>query len=319
MANNAMARIFGYDSPDDLIAGLNALPLRYSDPERREKLLRLLHTRDTISGFESQAFRKNGMTIWISEDIQVIRNKQGRVNYYRGSVRDISDRKRKEEVQWENEKSLRSWADKAERSKECCFGVIDEICAAYNDLEKNFLSFLAAISNTVESKRMWMKEHSEKVAAYAVKIAGEIRLDETEIQNIRLAALCSDIGALCIHDALIDKPSPLTVEEYEKVKQHPLQTFNLLRDIEPFSDILPLVRHHHERSDGQGYPDGLKNDEIPVGAKILHIAESFDAMTSDRPYRPAPGKEYAVSELRKHAGKQFDPHIVEAAIKTLGD
>jgi HD-GYP domain-containing protein (c-di-GMP phosphodiesterase class II) len=137
------------------------------------------------------------------------------------------------------------------------------------------------------------------------------------ISHARLAALCHDIGALGIHDTLIDKPFPLTAEEYEKVKQHPVQAFTLLKGIELFSDILPLIRHHHERVDGRGYPDGLKNDEIPVGARIIHVAESFDSMTAERPYRPAPGKKYALSELNKYAGQQFDPRVAQAAITVL--
>ena len=142
-------------------------------------------------------------------------------------------------------------------------------------------------------------------------------LDEVEIQDIRLAALCHDIGALSLHDSLIDKPTPLTEEEYEMIKQHPAQGVTILQGGERFNDIVPLVRHHHERVDGCGYPDGLKNDEIPIGAMILHVAESFDSMTADRPYRPAPGKKYALSELKKYTGLQFDPRVAQAAIKVL--
>jgi HD-GYP domain-containing protein (c-di-GMP phosphodiesterase class II) len=105
---------------------------------------------------------------------------------------------------------LRLWAENAERSKERCFDVIDELCTTYTDLEANFVSFLSALSNAVDGKRTWMKEHSEKVAEYSIKIAHEMGLDEAEIHNIRLAALCHDIGALGIHDTVIDKPSPLT-------------------------------------------------------------------------------------------------------------
>jgi PAS domain S-box-containing protein len=317
MANNALARIFGYDSSDELISTRDVFPLRYVEPERREKLLRLLRKRDAISAFESHAFRKDGSTIWISEDIMVVRDTQGKVNYYRGTVRDISGKKREEAVQRESERSLCIWAENAERSKERCFDVIDELCATYKDLEENIISFFTTLSNLVDGKRGWMRGHSEKVADYAVKIAIEMGLDEGAIQDIRLAALCHDIGTLSLHDSLLDKPTRLTEEEYEMIKQHPAQGVAILRGGERFSDIVPLVRHHHERVDGRGYPDGLKNDEIPVGAKILHVAESFESMTADRPYRPAPGKNYALSELNKYAGQQFDPRVAQAAIKVL--
>ena len=178
MANKAMARIFGYDSPDELISARDVLPLLYVEPERREKLLRLLHKRDTVSAFESQVFRKDGSTIWISEDIQAVHDMQGRVSYYRGTVRDISAKKREEAVQRESERSLRLWAENAERSKERCFDVIDELCAAYTDLEENLVSLFTALSNMVDGKRGWMRGHSEKVAGYAVKIAIEMGLDE---------------------------------------------------------------------------------------------------------------------------------------------
>jgi len=317
MANNALARIFDYDSPNELISARDVLPLRYVEPERREKLLRLLEKRDAVSAFESHVFRKDGSTIWISEDVQVVRDTQGRVNYYRGTVRDISAKKREKADQRESERSLRLWAENAERSKERCFDVIDELCTAYTDLEEYLVSLFTTLSNIVDGRRGWMNGHSEKVAGYAVKIALEMGFDEGQIQDIRLAALCHDIGTLILNDSLIDKPTPLTEEEYELIKQHPAQGVTILQGGERFKDIIPLVRHHHERVDGRGYPDGLKNDEIPLGAGIIHVAESFDSMTADRPYRSAPGKKYALAELKKYTGLQFDPRVAQAAIKVL--
>ncbi|TFG36563.1 MAG: response regulator, partial [Nitrospirales bacterium] len=246
MANNALARIFGYDSPNELVLTRDDLPLRYVEPGRREKFLRLLDKRDAVSALESQVFRKDGSTIWISEDVQVVRDTQGRVNYYRGTVRDISGKKREEAVQRESERSLCIWAENAERSKERCFDVIDELCASYTDLEENILSLFTTLSNIVDGRRGWMRGHSEKVAGYAVKIAIEMRLDEGEIQDIRLAAICHDIGTLGLHDSLIDKPGPLTEEEYEMIKQHPAQGVTILQGGERFNDVVPLIRHHHE-------------------------------------------------------------------------
>ncbi len=316
MANNALARVFGYDSPDELISTRNDL-LRYVEPGRREKFLRLLDKRNAVSAFESQVFCKDGSTIWISEDVQVVRDMQGRVNYYRGTVRDISGKKREKAGQRESERNLRLWAENAERNKERCFDVMDELCAAYTDLEENLVSLFTTLSNTVDGRRGWTRGHSEKVAGYAVKIALEMGLNEVQIQDIRLAALCHDIGALSLNDSLIDKPTPLTEEEYELIKQHPAQGVTILQGGERLKDIVPLVRHHHERVDGCGYPDGLKDDEIPIGSMIIHVAESIDSMTADRPYRLAPGKKYALSELNKCAGLQFDPRVAQAAIKML--
>jgi PAS domain S-box-containing protein len=317
MANKAMARIFGYESPDELISTRKDFPLRYIVPGRREKLLRLLDKRDAVSAFESQVFRKDGSMIWISEDVQAVHDMQGRVSYYRGTVRDISAKKREEAVLRESEQRLRLWAENAERSKERCFDVIDELCTAYTDLEENIVSLFTRLSNIVDGRRGWTRGHSEKVAGYAVKIAIEMGLEDREIQDIHLAALCHDIGTLSLHDSLIDKPIQLTAEEYEMIKQHPAQGATILQGGERFSEIVPLIRHHHERVDGRGYPDGLKDDEIPLGAKILFVAESIDAMTAERPYRPALGEKYTLSELNKYAGQQFDPRVAQAAIKVL--
>ena len=192
------------------------------------------------------------------------------------------------------------------------------MCCVYGPRRESCLSFYKTIEHGRRQEEAWTRGHSEKVAGYAVKIALEMGLDEGEIQDIRLAALfCHDIGALSLKDSLIDKPAPLTEEEYELIKQHPAQGVTILQGGERLKDIVPLVRHHHERVDGCGYPDGLKNDEIPVGSMIIHVAESIDSMTADRPYRAAPGKKYALSELNKCAGLQFDPRVAQAAIKML--
>jgi putative nucleotidyltransferase with HDIG domain len=155
------------------------------------------------------------------------------------------------------------------------------------------------------------------VAKYAEQIAREMGIEEDEIKNIRLAGLLHDIGKIGTYDYLLDKAASLTEKEFEIVKNHPEQGVTILRDIKKLKKIIPLIRHHHERINGRGYPNGLKGEEIPLGARILHVADSYDSMTSDRPYRPAPGKEYAISELKKHKGTQFDPEVVDAFLKVL--
>jgi len=142
-------------------------------------------------------------------------------------------------------------------------------------------------------------------------------MDEEEIKNIKLAGLLHDIGKIATYDYLLNKPKGLTSEEFEIVKKHPVQGINILKEIKQLSEIVPLIRYHHERLDGNGYPDKLKGSQIPLGATILHVADSFDSMTSDRPYRPAPGIEFALFELQKNSGFQFDERIVDAFIKVL--
>ena len=121
------------------------------------------------------------------------------------------------------------------------------------------------------------------------------------------------------YDIILDKPGSLSNEEYALVKMHPVKGEEILRPVRQLQNVLPVIRHHHERIDGNGYPDRLRGEEIPFFARIVHVADSFDSMTADRPYRPAPGKEYAVSELKKYSGLQFDPKVVEAFLKILED
>jgi putative nucleotidyltransferase with HDIG domain len=144
-------------------------------------------------------------------------------------------------------------------------------------------------------------------------------MDE-EIMILRLAGLLHDIGEVGTSDKVISKKT-ITEKEYEIIKEHPVVGATIFEGIEQFEEIVPLIRHHHERVDGKGYPDGLYGEETPISARILHVAESFDSMTSDRPHRPSPGIEYAMSELKKHSGSQFDSRVVDAflEISTIED
>ncbi|MDP2279231.1 MAG: HD-GYP domain-containing protein [Nitrospirota bacterium] len=142
-------------------------------------------------------------------------------------------------------------------------------------------------------------------------------LSERKIEDIRIAALLHDIGKIGTYDIVLDKPGKLTDEELALVKMHPAKGEEILRPIKQLQYILPIIRYHHERMDGSGYPDRLKGDEIPLLAKILCAADSFDSMTADRPYRPSPGKEHAIAELKRCSGTQFDPEVVEAFLRAL--
>ncbi len=185
------------------------------------------------------------------------------------------------------------------------------------ELKDLFESFVRTMVNALDAKSRWTRGHSERVAAYSEQIAAEIGLGGREIKNLRLAALLHDIGKIGLRDYLLDKESPLTDEEFEAAKKHAALGAEILEDIKQLKHITPSIRHHHERIDGKGYPDGLKGDEINLYARILHVADSFDSMTADRPYRRAPGVEYAVSEFRKHAGRQFEPRLVKAFLRVL--
>jgi diguanylate cyclase (GGDEF)-like protein len=159
--------------------------------------------------------------------------------------------------------------------------------------------------------------HSEVVSALAEGIGIELGLDPAMIDHLRLAGLLHDIGKIGLPDTILRAPRPLTPDEYEIVKRHPEFGYSLLDGIgiDPVDD---WILHHHERWDGQGYPHGLAGEEIPLGARIVLVADAFEAMTADRPYRRAPGREFALAELRAHSGTQFDPSVVEALERHLG-
>jgi putative nucleotidyltransferase with HDIG domain len=170
------------------------------------------------------------------------------------------------------------------------------------------------IIDVINARSIWTKGHALRVANYAVQIAKEMGFSDKEIMNLKLAGLLHDIGEIGTSDHLISKPS-ITDKEYEIIKEHPVHGAKIFENIEQLKDIVPLIRHHHERVDGKGYPDSLNGEETPISARILHVAESFDSMTSDRPHRSSPGIEYALSELKKHSGSQFDSRVVDAFLE----
>ncbi len=171
---------------------------------------------------------------------------------------------------------------------------------------------IVAFANAIDAKSHWTQGHSERVTAYALSIAEEMGISKTERRTLRIASLLHDIGKIGTYDIILDKPGPLTNEEWQLIKMHPDKGASILRPIKQFQDVLPIIRCHHERVDGKGYPDGLKGDELPLLAKILCLADSYDAMVADRPYKKGLDKETAFSEIRQKTGTQFDPDAVKA-------
>lgn len=187
----------------------------------------------------------------------------------------------------------------------------------YEDIKELFLSTVRALANAIDAKSTWTKGHSERVTRYALLLAKEMGLSEKEIEILEIGGLLHDIGKIGTFDVVLDKPDKLTKEEFELVKKHPGKGVEILDPLKRLRDILPIVRHHHERLDGKGYPDGIGGNDIPLLARILCVTDSYDSMTADRPYRPAPGKDYALAELRRCSGTQFDPAVVNAFLRVV--
>jgi len=174
-----------------------------------------------------------------------------------------------------------------------------------------------ALAAAVEARDPYTKWHSLRVANLAQVLAQELKLPHQQIQIIYSAGLLHDIGKIGIPDSVLTKQGPLTDREYELIKQHPRIGANILEQTSFFHAQLPLILHHHERFDGQGYPDGLNGQRIPLGARVLQVADSIEAMISARSYKDSYPLKRVVSELRRCSGAQFDPMVAELAVKTL--
>ncbi|PKN12415.1 MAG: hypothetical protein CVU69_07995 [Deltaproteobacteria bacterium HGW-Deltaproteobacteria-4] len=196
--------------------------------------------------------------------------------------------------------------------------VVAKLEEKVRELENMFLQMVRVLVNLLEAKSPWTMGHSERVAVIAVKIAREMGLDENRVNIIRLGALLHDIGKIGTCDALLDKETLLTAEEYAAVKTHPDFGADALLAIDQLKEVIPLIRYHHENYNGSGYSHHLDHAAIPLAARILSVADAYDAMTTTRPYRTLLGQEYALAELRRVAGSQLDPDVVQAFIKVLG-
>jgi HD-GYP domain-containing protein (c-di-GMP phosphodiesterase class II) len=179
-------------------------------------------------------------------------------------------------------------------------------------LERKELSWATTLANAVDTRMAVQHEHSTNVGEYSAAIGRQLGRDDDEIGLLRMAGILHDVGKVVVPDRILRKAGPLTEEEFESIKPFPAAGAELVGRIEGMEPILPWIRHSHERIDGNGYPDGLKGDAIPLGARILHVADAYDSMTSKRTYRPAMSLHQALSELRAGAGSQFDPDCVAA-------
>jgi putative nucleotidyltransferase with HDIG domain len=171
---------------------------------------------------------------------------------------------------------------------------------------------LGALARTVDAKSKWTSGHTERVTALAVKIARVMGCDEKQINDLHQAAFLHDIGKIGIPLSILDKPDKLTKEEYEIIKEHPAIGARILEPIEAYIDIIPIIMQHHERFDGKGYPMGRSGEQIILGARILSVADVYDALISNRPYRLGWVQEKAIKLISDESGKQFDPNVVEA-------
>ena len=186
-------------------------------------------------------------------------------------------------------------------------------------LEQAYLDMVQTLRYTVEAKDSYTRGHSDRVSEYSVLIGERVGLPAEQIKTLRIGGLFHDIGKIGIPDSILLKPAKLTDEEYSQIKNHPSIGAHILGSAAIFQDIIPIVKHHHERYDGNGYPSKLKGEEIPYLARIAAVADTFDAMTSRRSYRGPIDVEHVKEEIKRCEGTQFDPQIAEVFIEILNN
>ena len=177
---------------------------------------------------------------------------------------------------------------------------------------------VVALANAVEAKDLGLKDHCRYLAYRSARLAAYVGLRDGELEGVAYGALLHDIGKIGISEHVLHKPGPLTEEEFRVMREHPEIGERICDPLRMSRDFTPIIRHHHERWDGAGYPDGLRGEQIPLGARIVALADAFDAIVRGRPYRAARTVEQAFDELQAHSGKQFDPGLVPLFIEEIG-
>ncbi|NQU73775.1 MAG: diguanylate cyclase, partial [Candidatus Omnitrophica bacterium] len=195
----------------------------------------------------------------------------------------------------------------------------DKMDALSKRANQSVAEAISAFAKTIELKDHYTGEHVERTVNYAAETAMALGLPKEDVGRIKQAAILHDLGKIGISEKILMKKGKLTEKEFEEIKKHPLIAVDIIRPIQFFHDIIPLILYHHERWDGKGYPYGLKRDEIPMGAQVISIADEYQALISDRPYRKAYTEKEAMEIIKQEAGTRFDPAIVNVFIKVVSE
>ncbi|MEW5743836.1 MAG: HD domain-containing phosphohydrolase [Nitrospirota bacterium] len=188
----------------------------------------------------------------------------------------------------------------------------------YEEMRRIYHDTIQAFAAAIDAKDAYTKNHSQRVARYSVAIARELGWSESDIEGIYIAGFLHDVGKLVVNNEVLNKKEPLTNQEWHELRSHSSVSYKISSKIKfPWKDVVKMIKHHHERLDGNGYPDSLTGADLSEGAKILILADSFDAMTTDRPYKPRLELREALEELKKCLGTQFEPRIVAAFCRVL--
>jgi putative nucleotidyltransferase with HDIG domain len=204
------------------------------------------------------------------------------------------------------------------RMSESIKDAFEKVQKAARENQELFLSSIRALAAAIDAKDPYTRGHSERVARYSSAIAKEMGLPAEDVRKARLSALLHDVGKIGVDDRIIRKPTALTDDEFELMKAHPVKGAAIMETIPQLADIIPGMKYHHEKWEGGGYPDGLKGEQIPLQARIVAVADAFDAMTTTRPYQKAMEVTYVLERLREMANKRFDSVVIEALVRSHG-
>jgi putative nucleotidyltransferase with HDIG domain len=191
----------------------------------------------------------------------------------------------------------------------------EDVQRAARENRELFLSSIRALAEAIDAKDPYTRGHSERVATYAAAIATEMGLPAEDVERTRLSALLHDVGKIGVDDRIIRKPTALTEDEFEQMKTHPIKGAAIMSAIPQLADVIPGMKYHHEKWGGGGYPEGLKGEEIPLQARIVTVADTFDAMTTTRPYQKAMEMGFVIGRIRQFAGVRFEPTVVDAFVR----
>jgi HD-GYP domain-containing protein (c-di-GMP phosphodiesterase class II) len=192
---------------------------------------------------------------------------------------------------------------------------IEDLRRAAEENRQLFLGTVKSLAAAIDGKDPYTRGHSERVARFSLAIAERMNLSDEEMEKLRISALLHDVGKIAIDDKILKKPAALTDEEFEIMKQHPQRGYKIMSQIPAMKDFLPGMYMHHEMINGQGYPQGLKGDEIPMQARIVSVADTFDAMTTDRPYQKALPLDDALARIKTFVGTRYDETVVAALVE----
>jgi len=194
---------------------------------------------------------------------------------------------------------------------------VEQLRKAAHENHLLFINSVRMLAAAIDAKDPYTRGHSERVARYSIAIGKNLNLSEQDMRNLRISALLHDVGKIGIDDRILRKPGALSDDEFEVMKGHPAKGAAIMSGVAQLIDIIPGMKYHHEKWSGGGYPDGLVGEQIPVQARIVAIADTLDAMTTNRPYQKAMELGYVVEKIKSFAGTRFDPHVVDAFVNAV--